>query len=140
MASADMARLRSNRWAGLAVVSSTIPAERMGEIIGCPADKVRIVGEPRADARVPIPSREHSWEILEKVSADFSLQTALDRIAARILPLEHGLVQAHEQGCTVILSLVQTIHKRENPGLVIMPELSRLLGSLEAPIDIDQYL
>lgn len=122
--------------------SPEVSASGMTRIIGQEPDFLVRRGEVSANSILGRRSGENVWEISESGNDATDAALLIERVRIRLEPSARGLRSLSEQGCTALLSIVQYLSEddRSNPGFSIGRAMIEFLASVDAEVDIDQYV
>jgi hypothetical protein len=102
----------------------------------------RIGSEPDAAASgTAHHPKQATWELRTAGSGESDLTSLIDGVFERIAPAKEALASICDEGqTTCLLRIIQYVRDEEvGPGFYLGPEKVRLLASLGAFIDVDQY-
>jgi hypothetical protein len=124
----------------LVAFSDTLSVATMTAIAGITPDSSRCKGG--LGAIVPVPAKEHSWEIGETGGRDVPLEAVIDRLFKRVLRTRESFIALRAAECSFKVELVQWMSASDphGPGFVLDAEVLQFLAELGAFVDVDQYI
>jgi hypothetical protein len=130
------------RKASLVACSPMVTVESMSAVAGVAPDRACCKGQVRPEAIVPIPAKEHSWEILEVGEREVPLEVLIDRLFVRAFRMRESFTALREAGCDIVLSLMQWMSDSDphGPGFALDVEVLHFLAEIGALVDVDLYV
>jgi len=128
-------------YSSIRVLSKSLNAEEIGNILSIKFDEKREIGQPRTKKTI-LKFTENVWILKSNTDPNLPLENHIENLFEKIGPEIKNFSQLEEKNCEVVCQCIIEGDYEEDgyPEIYFSPNLIKNLSLINASIDVDLYI